>query len=405
MESPSILNLSFLSGYPNLVELVLTVPRLSDISVLASLRHLTHVELALNSSADWTPVAQLPHLRHLAIHSEVQNSQLCLLGAGEFAGNLEGLAISLPTSNLDLATCLRNFSNLKKLHMWGIADLRIFRNFPATIRSSLIDLRVENENYVRIDGLEALPNLRILELRSPYLHNSEALNSLVHLEKLTISATNFVSLETITNAHNLIHLDIGFTRVQDMTPLGNFPLLQSLHISPLTLSRSQPTAEDAAWRQAGVLARYLPNLRYLHLNMFHLVGNMWDETFQLAVLTGMNKLQGLFLVDSNMRDLRSLEHLKSLETLECLLCSRMRSINGIELLSNLKSLSISRSIDLQNLDALSRAAPTLTAVELVGLPRVNQVSQQVLTKIATIKAFVQQVPGIPTFRDEFLLNP
>ena len=108
------------------------------------------------------------------------------------------------------------------------------------IPSDIVDIN-ENDDYIfivgtqgskvtKIGGIENMPNLKELCLRSNLLSNMNGIETCTLLEKLELYDNHISALTDLENLNNLKILDISYNVIRDMSLVSCCPLLEEIYI-------------------------------------------------------------------------------------------------------------------------------------------------------------------------------
>lgn len=219
-------DLTGISAFTNLKELVIYISKITDISPLNSLTSLTHLELLNSPVTDITPLANLTNL-----------------------------------TNLELGCCqitdispLTNLTGLTELNLTGnkISDFS-----PLTSLINLTTLVVVSESFCDISPLENLTNLTYLNLLDDQISDISPLKGLKNLTFLALEDNRIVDIKPLANMENLKTLILTDNQIDDISPLANLPNLIVLHII------GNPVVENLTREEMLDVLSGAENLQYL----------------------------------------------------------------------------------------------------------------------------------------------
>ena len=87
--------------------------------------------------------------------------------------------------------------------------------------TNLQSLRLYDQPLTSLQGIQNLPDLRMLEVRKSPLSDASAAFTLTRLERLSLFNTGITSIQGVQNLSKLVQLDITGTQVEDLSPLND----------------------------------------------------------------------------------------------------------------------------------------------------------------------------------------
>jgi hypothetical protein len=170
------------------LNLMISLPNVTDISVLTGLTNLRSLELRSTRVSDFSPLAHMPDLQSFTIRSPVVNvTDLSHLTGNQ---NLRTLIIDSSTGpRLSNQAVLNSISGLT-----GLTRLTITTNSSGTISD--------------LTPLAGLTNLTELHIGRNQITDLTPLAGLTNLTRLTITDNNITDLSPLRNLSNLVHLDL-----------------------------------------------------------------------------------------------------------------------------------------------------------------------------------------------------
>ena len=205
---------------------------LTSVSRLQNLRDLRITAYGIKSGV--IALSKLTKLRKLYLKNMDLND--LAIASISCITNLEELALR-NNGNIKSINHLKNLTNLKKLSIEStvVGYVDILDGFSKLESLSLWFSRIE-----AIEISKYLLNLKTLDISQNNIQSIEFLNFLPGLTDLNLSANrHLVDIKALAVLFNLETLNLGFTEVDDVTPLHNLPKLHLLNIC-----RTKVKAED-----------------------------------------------------------------------------------------------------------------------------------------------------------------
>lgn len=156
------------------------------------------------------------------------------------------------------------------------------------------ELRCDSRGVGSLGGIEALTNLRVLQLGWNELTNIGHIATLVNLEELDVRSNDIVSLSPLADLAKLEELRVGDNRNADPGSLPNLPRLTFLEFNSADITTVDAFAQ-------------LTQLRHLDLN--------WNRIVDIAPLASLSSLRDLRINGNAIRSLDPVAGLEDLETL------------------------------------------------------------------------------------------
>ncbi|KAK1349877.1 regulatory subunit of protein phosphatase 1 [Hamiltosporidium tvaerminnensis] len=153
------------------------------------------------------------------------------------------------------------------------------------------DLDLNDNEIKNINGLENLPNLKILDLSFNLITQISNI-SLTHLRELYLISNDIEKIENLENLPNLIKLDLACNSIKKLENLINLPLLEELYLGNNYISKVENIEE---LKNLKVLALQNNSLEFVDcinipVNVHSL---LLCENFELSVVTNCNHLKFL----------------------------------------------------------------------------------------------------------------
>jgi len=259
-------------------------------------------------------------------------------------------------------------------------NLNLFLNDDGTIP---VPTDLEHITHIGFNHAQRIPHYERLEFIA-YTSNFAHLEGL-HLDQ-SFNLTNFHLLERMKNLKELYIKDIyNLTCFHGIEKLVHLERLE-LGIEPVDVD----TFKYIDLYGGLILAADLPKLRHLSLTFWPMLDKLWFD-----VARYFPKLQSLNLSNSSIQDLRSLSELVGLTDLKLWSCKQIQTLTGLEKLSQLTTLDLSRcTIDtlspLRELEQLSKLHLSYATIE--DLSDLRELKE--LTELHLIKYQGSSIPFV-----------
>ncbi|NLK50445.1 MAG: hypothetical protein GX294_07335 [Candidatus Cloacimonetes bacterium] len=217
-----------------------------DMVGIESLWNLRTLYLSGNNLQDLTPLAGLKHLKRLYL----ANNNIHSLQGLEELTNLEYLDLSGNVVR-DLKP-LQNLTQLKELNLNynGIPSLEAI-NISAMQGSNLQILRLRDNYQIQDDGrvtylndvagVQALPNLRRLDLRFNNVQDLAPITQLKKLEHLDLRENGLSDIDELAKINTLRKLNLRGNQLQEISPLRSLTNLSYLNLhSNISIKTIEP---------------------------------------------------------------------------------------------------------------------------------------------------------------------
>lgn len=135
---------------------------------------------------------------------------------------------------------------------YGSNDFLFLKMYPEQLRSKVKTLYLDYIPMYDLTPLEDFVNLEVLQCQGCQLESLDGIEKLKNLKNFTADQGNFfIDLKPLQGL-GLLHLDINFSHVTDISPLIEIPTLEELDLSFTEVTDLTPLSR-------------LPNLKYLKL--------------------------------------------------------------------------------------------------------------------------------------------
>lgn len=342
----------------------------ADVSDLTGLKHLKHLEELSLSFCKFNNFEPLVHLKGL---------KRIYLNYAEFESwdGFEQLTAltTFETTNSDpaLLTRVNKLSQLKvlRLHRGTNVDVDLKKISDLNNLEVLHLMEYANANDNLLDGIEAFPNLKMLNITQPgsYL-DFRRLAGLRSLEKLVIENTRFEYLETLKNSEvlqyiqltiweqdmrgeqitlndfgklpNLWYLEINGYEVANPEAVNRFELMQHLNLSSSDTFDMSWIANCNHLSNLEIRTQQFLNLNDLKelpkLNSLRLHSNSLTSIAELPVLEDVYYFQ---LSSRNLTTLEGIEKWSSLNAITVQKCPKLNVFQSLRKLRELRRISVS----------------------------------------------------------------
>lgn len=243
------------------------------------------------------------------------------------AGVIEEVTISDPGLN----TLVREQLNVSEEYvlfsnqLWNVTDLTITEDVAdlsdLTLLPFLETLTIEQGSYKNMTVISSLSNLHTLNVDGVTLSSDDlvAIASLPELTSLSVTRCNLSTVQDLSGAVSLKHLDLSNNTIRDLEPLSSMSELSYLNISHNAVTQLS-TLTGAA------------NLTELDLS--------YNSVFSTAALSGCKKLEVLNLDYNSLTALEEIEQLTALRSLSAS-HNQITSIPDFSALTALTDLNVS----------------------------------------------------------------
>ena len=291
-------NISTLSDLTNLTMLDLDGNQLTDLSALSSLTKLETLELRYNDITDVTPLADLVNLTSLYL---ANNNITDYTPLQPIYDQLENKDFVIDNTEVVFAD-----PNLEQIirDIIGKSSGTIYKNDVYQIES----LDIADQNIGSISGIEALENLRFLNLgfksdngqahtqenNSNTVSDLTPLQNLINLETLIMWGNKISDVTPLSNLTNLRNLHLNFNNVSDLTPLSNLTNLEYLEIMENQVS--DISSLDT-----------LTKLKFVHLDN--------NSIANISAISNWTQIEYLYLTNNQITDVTPMQNLTTLREL------------------------------------------------------------------------------------------
>ncbi|KGL48220.1 leucine-rich repeat domain-containing protein [Porphyromonas cangingivalis] len=220
-----------------------------------------------------------------------------------------------------------NVISLSLTSYFGVERIRLDM-FP-TLRSLSI---ISYTNLSKIEGLDQLKKLKMLDLSDTKLKEIKGLDQLKSLTTLNLSNTKISEIKGLDQLGSLTTLNLSNTKISEIKGLDQLKYLTLLDLSGTSLSEIKSLDQ-------------LENLITLKLS-----------NTNILEIRGLNQLKNLIALDlsyTKLKEIKGLDRLKKLETLN-LSDTEITELKGLCKLRRLKTLFLSNA-NIERLESLHRA--------------------------------------------------
>ena len=264
VQNQTLDSVSFLTGLPNLKELILTDCRfsageldtiaaipalerltlsncgLSTIAGLESAQKLTHLDLSNNTIRNLTPLAGLTTLRSLNLgHNavtvldslaelpELEELNVCYNVVTSLSPIVFCSKLNTLIANNNQLTSLAGLENLTALTVLNvnknaISDVSVLSNCTA-----LVELDIGSNNVTDISALKTLTELELFTFSHNQVTQLPAWPEGCKLRSIDGAYNQVESLDSLKNMHNLTHVFMDYNAITSVDPIANcFSLVQ-----------------------------------------------------------------------------------------------------------------------------------------------------------------------------------
>ncbi|OEH75449.1 hypothetical protein cyc_03809 [Cyclospora cayetanensis] len=243
---------------------------------------------------------------------------------------------------------IENLEPLKKLRKLALIanDVSVIEGLEAQ-GPTLEQLELYQNSITRIDNVQHLTNLIVLDLSFNRIQRIENLEPLVHLRELFLSSNKITKIEGIATLTELRMLELGSNRIRTVEGIENLSKLKDLWLGKNKITKME--------------LPNLPNLERVSLQSNRL------EAWDVVLFERCPKLRELYLSNNNLpsppTEIRRLEDLTILD----LGCNRVEEVEAVAPLNQLQDLWLNDN-KLQSLDHC-RCLQRLPALDTLYLER------------------------------------
>lgn len=310
-----------------------------DLRSAASLIRSTAGRFELNLSG--AAISSVEPLRGL---SELTSLDLTGVNAQDFSvlSTLSGLErLSLSRTSFTDFQSLRSLSHLSFLDMSGARPTNVDGiNYLPRLRWLVLD---DMPNLRNLKGLRGSQSISVISAQgTKRLTNLEGLSYLPNLYSMSLSNSGILALRGMRELPSLAFLDLSSTRIQSLTPDGEFNRLEELSLldTPELRSLKNLIAFPNLHRLNVSRARKLTNLLGVgRLRMLSALSIVDSSVTEISDVKGCFSLRSLILAKCPLREVTSLS---ALPQLECLILesTRVFDLTPVEPMQHLVYLSL-----------------------------------------------------------------
>jgi len=330
-------DISILSSFTGLEELVLIENQITDISSLAALTNLRLLDLSTNAITDISPLAHTTALQTLSLANNdihdisplaglYQLTSLNLLSNKNIATvnplasltNLETLILD----NVPVGNEISALANKHELRDLSMANAQLTTITPLSELTLLTSLNLRDNDIRDLSPLSRLARLKTLDLQSNFNVTSiQPLTGLIQLKELDIQNVPVgEEVSALANLEKLVFLDARNCAIADTSVLGTLMehgALQDskktsidLRDNPLSVEETdaylplRPYWENIDERMPFVLPGYYP----LDPPVFSELGGYYEQPFELSLETGMENAAIYYTLDGSEPTLKSTQY-------------------------------------------------------------------------------------------------
>lgn len=191
------------------------------------------------------------------------------------------------------------------------------------VKRKSLRIVVLNEEIVisKIEGLDKLTDLKVLELRFSYIKKIDGLENLSSLKKLRFDDNEISKIEGLDKLTNLSHLVLDNNKISKIEGLDKLINLNYLNLSNNKISKIEGLDD-------------LTNLQILNLSH--------NKIVKIDNLDNLRNLQKLYFTSNQIINIEGLDNLKKLQHLN-LINNQIYKIEGLDALINLKYLYLDKN--------------------------------------------------------------
>lgn len=279
--------------------------------------------------------------------------------------NIKALKNLTALKKLDLSgSVVENFeplAHLEQLTELYLSNYFFLKEIPSEIgKLNNLEVLVANDSSIKyIDTLHEVDSLKVLSLKGNIVYDYTPISALTSLRGLDITLPDRLGLDGEKNQidylESLVHLEsltISLPNLNDFTPLASLKNLRKLHITDAEVAEPEflsqlPNLEEVYLVDAGIV-RLTETWQAKNLKVLSLNTNYIESVTPLRDLT---KLEELDLNHNNITSIDSLGSLTELKKLK-LEYNHITSLDPLENLTELQYLSLNNN-QLINIDPVS----------------------------------------------------
>jgi Leucine-rich repeat (LRR) protein len=330
-------DISILSSFTGLEELVLIENQITDITPLAALINLRLLDLSTNAVTDISPLAHTAALQTLSLaNNDIQDisplaglyqlTSLNLLSNKNIATvsplasltNLETLILD----NVPVGGEISALANKHELRELSMANAQLTTITPLSGLTLLTSLNMRDNDIMDLSPLSSLARLKTLDLQSNFnVASIQPLTGLIQLKELDIQNVPIGDdISALANLGKLVFLDARNCAIADTSVLGTLMAHGALQGSkkssidlrdnPLPVDEIdsylpiRPYWENIDERMPFILPGYYP----LDPPVFSELGGYYEQPFELSLETGMENANIYYTLDGSVPTLNSTQY-------------------------------------------------------------------------------------------------
>ncbi|RMF98754.1 MAG: leucine-rich repeat domain-containing protein [Gammaproteobacteria bacterium] len=195
----------------------------------------------------------------------------------------------------------------------------------------------------RLEGIDRLPNLRVLNLAHNRIAATEPLWSLQRLEDLDLGYNRITFLEPPSAHLSLLRLNLDHNAIRRLDWLAQFPRLTNLSLAHNEIRDLRPLATAAELTDLNLERNRIDDLAALaQLGQLRWLDIRGNEVAELAPLARLAGLKSLIADDNRIRSVAALATLAELDELS-LAGNPLESADALAGLANLRVLILDRT--------------------------------------------------------------
>ena len=208
LETSTLKNLSYLS---KLKGLNVSGCKIEDTSYFQDLVYLEQLYVAgTNRLYEIKGLEQLINLKHL----DVERSKIDCIKKIKAHENLRSLHIT--NTDVIKLSHFDRFPNLVELMMGGVYEMEKIEGLQAL--TNLKQLLIEGTSIKKIEGLEQLTNLEVLDLSANEISEIKGLEQLTKLRELNLNENKIIKVENLEGLNNLELLLLDANEIESFDP-------------------------------------------------------------------------------------------------------------------------------------------------------------------------------------------
>jgi len=213
--------------------------QLKDLTKIVLKDHLTEVDLTANRFTSIDPrVLALPKLENLSLRQNLVADATPLCGMANVAGFKR---VVLHDNHLKALPPLDGFPALEVLDV-GYNEVRSMAPVAGLDGKNLVELTLAANKIGKIEGVEHLTHLDMLELGSNRLRVIEGLETQTQLQELWLGRNKISEVGGLGTLANLRRISLQSNRLTSMRGLEACTLLEELYLSHNAISRLEGVA-------------------------------------------------------------------------------------------------------------------------------------------------------------------